>query len=74
MMRCQYRNLDKQTNMLRVRYPNMRVKGEYDDPNAVHHWVTFKKDILGKENYHFNHFRLDGEHRELFEGVFNIEM
>ena len=42
MIRCQYRNLDKQTNMLRVKYPNMRVKGEYDDPNAVHHWVTFK--------------------------------
>ena len=74
MIRCQYRNLDKQTNMLRVKYPNMRVKGEYDDPNTVHHWVTFKKDILGKDNYHFNHFRLDGEHRDLFEGMFNIEM
>ena len=74
MIRCQYRNLDKQTNMLRVKYPNMRVKGEYDDPNAVHHWVTFKKYILGKDNYHFNNFRLDGEHRELFEGMFNIEM
>ena len=66
MIRCQYRNLDKQTNMLRVKYANMRVKGEYDDPNAAHHWVTFKKDILGKDNYHFNNFRLDGEHRELF--------
>ena len=39
----------------------MRVKGEYDDPNAVHHWVIFKKDILGKEQSYFNNFGLNGD-------------
>ena len=42
---------------LRNRIMDNDYKGEYDDPNAVHHWVTFKKDILGKDNYHFNNFR-----------------
>ena len=60
--------------MLRVKYPDMRSRGICEDPNGVHHWVSFKEEILGKEQSYFNNFGLNGDRRELFEGMFNIEM
>ena len=75
MIRCQKKALPKHLNILRDKYPNMIVKEpECDDPNAVHCWNRFKTDILTKHNYYRNHFSLPEEVRELFEGMFNIDM
>ena len=74
MVRCQKRNLDKHITTIMVKYPNMRIRGEYEDANAIHHWCYFKKEILGKEQSFFNHFTLVDDQRDLFEGMFSIEM
>ena len=74
MIRCQYRALDNHKKWLRKRYPNMIEKGESDDPNAVHRWCSFKKDVLRKENYYKNHFSMTEEQEELFETVFGIQI
>ena len=75
MIRSQKKALPKHLNILRDKYPNMIVKEpECDDPNAVHCWNRFKTDILTKHNYYRNHFSLPEEVRELFEGMFNIDM
>ena len=68
MVRCQKRNLDKQISTIMVKYPNMRIRGEYEDANAIHHWCYLKKEILGKEHSFFNHFTLVDDQRDLFEG------
>ena len=52
----------------------MIEKGRCEDPNAVHSWCSFKRDILGKENYYKNHFSLPEQHREFFEDFFDIEI
>ena len=61
MIRCQKRNLNQQIKILRIKYPNMEERGIYEDPNAVHHWVSFKEEILGREQSFFNHFGLEDD-------------
>ena len=34
--RCQYRQLEKYKQCLKLRYPNMEEAGRLDDPNAIH--------------------------------------
>ena len=75
MIRCQKKCLNIQIKLLRLKYPNMIVKEPLcNDANSIHAWSRFKQDILEKENYYLNHFSLPEESRELFEGMFGIEI
>ena len=75
MIRCQKKCLNAQIKILRIKYPNMIVKEPVcNDANSIHAWSRFKQDILKKQNYYLNHFSLPEESRELFEGMFGIEI
>ena len=75
MIRCQKKCLNAQIKILRIKYPNMIVKEPVcNDANSIHAWSRFKQDILEKQNYYLNHFSLPEESRELFEGMFGIEI
>ena len=52
----------------------MIKKSESDNPNAVHRWCSFKKDVFRKENFYKNHFGTTEEQEELFETVFGIQI
>ena len=58
VIRCQYRHLQKHKRWLKLRYPNMEVADECDDPNAIHRWNIFKLEVIKKPNYYRNHFIL----------------
>ena len=63
-------------NILIRRYPHLRkIEPECDNANAVHAWHRFKEDVLGRENFHKNHFTLeDEETREFFEDMFDVDL
>ena len=61
VIRCQYRQLEKQKRWLKLRYPNMGVADECTDPNAIHRWNKFKREVIKKPNDYKNHFSLTKE-------------
>ena len=69
---CQYRQLEKHKRWLKLRYPNMEVADECDDPNAIHRWNRFKREVIKKPNYYKNHFRLTEGKRELLETALDV--
>ena len=50
----------------------MEVADECDDPNAIHQWNRFKREVINKPNYHKNHFRLTEEKPELLETALDV--
>ena len=52
VIRCHYRQLEKHKQWLKLRYPNMEVVDECDDPNAIHRWNRFKHKVIRKPNYY----------------------
>ena len=52
VIRCQYRQLEKQKRCLKLRYPGMEVADECDDPNSIHRWNIFKREVIEKPNYY----------------------
>ena len=36
VIRCQYKQLEKNERLLKLPYPNMEVVNKCDDPNAIH--------------------------------------
>ena len=44
LIQCQYRQLEKHKRWLKLRYPNMEVADECDDPNAIYRWCRFKSE------------------------------
>ena len=56
VIRCQYRQLEKHKQWLKLRYPNMEVADQCDDPNAIQRWCRFKCKVIKKLNYYKNHF------------------
>ena len=58
VIRYQYRQLEKHKRWPKLRYPNMEVADECDDPNAIHRWNRFKCEVIKKPNYYKNHFSL----------------
>ena len=72
VIRCQYRQLEKHKRWLKLRYPNMEVADECDDPNAIHRWNRFKREVIKKPNYYKNHFSLTKEKRELLETALDV--
>ena len=67
VIRCQYRQLEKHKRWLKLRYPNMEVTDECDDPNAIYRWCRFKREVIKKPNYNKNRFSLTEEKRALLE-------
>ena len=72
VIRCQYRQLEKHKKCLKLHYLNMEEAGRCDDPNAIHRWSTFKREVIEKPNYYKNHFSLTEEKRELLEMVLEV--
>ena len=72
IMRCQYKQLEKHKRWLKLRYPNMEVVDECDDPNAIYQWNRFKSEVIKKPNYYKNHFRLTEEKRALLETALDV--
>ena len=69
VIRCQYRQLEKHKQWLRLRYPSMVMADKCDDPNAIHRCNRFKGEVIKKPNYYKNHFCLTKEKRELLEAT-----
>ena len=51
VIRCQYRQLQKHKQWLKLRYPNMEVTDKCDDPDAIHRWNRFKREVIKKPNW-----------------------
>ena len=67
VIQWQYRQLEKHKRWLKLRYPNMEVADECDDPNAIYRWCRFKSEGIKKPNYYKNHFSLTEEEGVLLE-------
>ena len=65
VIRCQYSQLENHKQFLKLRHPNMKVAEECDDPNTIHRWNRFKREVIQKLTYYKNHFSLTKEKREL---------
>ena len=50
VIRCQYRPLEKHKRWLKSRYSSMEVTEKCDDPNAIHQWNRFKREVIKKPN------------------------
>ena len=74
VIRCQYRQLAKHKRWLKLRYPNMEMADECDDPNAIHQWCRFKREVIKKPNYYKNHFSLTEEKRALLETALDVNI
>ena len=61
VIRCQYRQLEKHKRWLRPCYLSMEVVDKYVDPNAIHRWNRFKREVIKNPNYYKNHFSLTKE-------------
>ena len=72
VIRCQYRQLEKHNRWLKRLFPNMEVADECDDPNAIHRWNKFKREVIKKPNYYKHHFSLTKEKRELLETTLDV--
>ena len=72
VIRCQHKQLGKHKRWLKHRYPNMEVAEKCHDPNAIHWWNRFKREVIKKPNYYKNHFRLTEEKRELLQTALDV--
>ena len=72
VIRCQYRQFEKNKPWPKLFYPNMEVVEKCDDPNAIHPWSRFKREAIKRPNYYKNHFSLTEEKRELLETVLDV--
>ena len=61
IIQCQYKQLENHKRWLKLRYANMEVADKCDDPNAIHRWNRFKREVIKKTNYYKNHFSLTKE-------------
>ena len=50
----------------------MEVVDERDDPNVIHQWNRFKREVIEKSSYYKNHFRLTEEKEALFETALDV--
>ena len=74
IIRCQYKQLEKHNQWLKLRYPNMEVADECDDLNAIHQWCRFKHEEIKKPNYYKNHFSLTEEKLPLLETALDVNI
>ena len=74
VIRCQDRQLENHKRWLKLRYPSMEVAGRCDDPNAIHRWNRFKREVIKRPNYYKNLFSLTKKKRELLETALDVIM
>ena len=72
VIRCQYKELEKHKQWLKLLYSNMEVVDEGDGQNAIHRWNRFKREVIKKPNYCKNHFSLTKEKREFLESALDV--
>ena len=72
VIRCPCRQLEEHKQWLKLRYSGMVVADECDDPNAIHRWNRFKREVIKKPNYYKNHFNLTKEKQELLETSLDV--
>ena len=72
VIQCQYSRLENHKQWLKLSYLNSRVVDKCNDPNAVHRWNRFKREVIKKPNYYKNHFSLMKEKRERLETVLDV--
>ena len=72
IIRCQYRQLEKYKRCLELRYPSMEEAASRNDPNPIHQWNIFKREVIEKPNYYKNDFSLTEEKQELLETVLDV--
>ena len=52
----------------------MEVADKCDDPNAIHRWCIFNREVTKKPNWYKNHFSLTEEKRALLETVLGVNL
>ena len=72
IIRCQYSQLENHKKCLKLHYPNIRVADECNDPNTIHRWNRFKREVIKKLNYYKIYFSLKKEKRELLDAVIDV--
>ena len=50
----------------------MEEASRCEDPNAIHRWNIFKREVIQKPNYNKNHFSQMEKKRELLETVLEV--
>ena len=51
VIRCQYKQLEKHKRWLKLRYPNTKAADKCEDPNAIHRWNRFKREVIKKPKF-----------------------
>ena len=72
VIRCQYKQLEKHKRWLKLRYPNIKVADKCNDPNAIHRWNRFKREVIKKPSYYKIHFRQTKEKQVLLETALDV--
>ena len=72
VIQCQYKQLEKHKQWLKLRYPNMEVLDKCDDPNAIHRWNRFNHEVIKKPSYYKNLFSLTKKKQELLETALDV--
>ena len=52
----------------------MTVADECDDPNSIHRWCRFKREVIKKLYYYKNHFSLTEEKRAFLEIALDVNI
>ena len=52
----------------------MEVDEECDDPNAIHRWCRFKREVIKKLSNYKNHFSLTEEKLVLLETALDADI
>ena len=74
IIRCQYQQLEKHKRWLKLRYPDIEVVDECDDPIAIHRWNRFEREVIKKLNYCKKYFRLTEEKQALLETALDVNI
>ena len=72
IIRCQYRHLEKHKRCLRLCLPNMELADKCNDPNAIHRWNRFKREVIKKAYYYKNNFSLTEEKQKFLENALDV--
>ena len=52
----------------------MELADECDDPNVIHLWCRFKREVTKKPNYYKNYFILTEEKRAVLETALYVNI
>ena len=52
----------------------MEVADKCDDPNAIHRWNRFRREVIKKPNYYKIHFNLTEDRQALLETTLDVNI